>query len=179
MSHYWEMQYLFEGRKAFLHGTKVGIGTIAITYAYNKLKDMDIDFAAAKANIANYDFDAWSEYMKSVYGVSADSVIKLEKKVQKNGAEGRLRRINAVEANWAEIKALIAKLIPTVAQMEETLGSLGGAIRPSHVDIPREMFYNSVCVAKEVRDRYTILQLLWDLGLEKEFAEELSNYFYA
>ena len=86
---------------------------------------------------------------------------------------------NESAAEFLEIKELIANLIPTVAQMEETLGNLGGAIRPSHVDIPREMFYNSVCVAKEVRDRYTILQLLWDLGLEKEFAEELSNYFYA
>lgn len=179
LSHYWEMQFLFEGRKAVLHGTKVGIGTIAITYAYNKLKDMDIDFAAAKENAANYDFDAWCELMKKTYGVSADSVIKLEKKVQKNGAEGRLRRISQVEAHWSEMKALITELIPTVAQMEETLGSLGGAIRPSQVDIPKEMFYNSVCVAKEVRDRYTILQLLWDMGLEKEFAEELTQYMYA
>lgn len=96
--------------------------------------------------------------MKKAYGVSADSVIKLEKKVQKNGAEGRMRRINAAEEHWAEMKALITELIPTVAQMEETLGNLGGAIRPSHVDIPQEMFYNSVCPAKEVRDRYTILQ---------------------
>lgn len=179
LSHYWEMQFLFEGRKAVLHGTKVGIGTIAITYAYNKLKDMNIDFAAAKANVADYDFDAWCEYMKKAYGVSADSVIKLEKKVQKNGAEGRLRRINAVEEHWAEMRALIAELIPTVAQMEETLGGLGGAIRPAQVGIPQEMFYNSVCTAKEVRDRYTILQMLWDLGLIEDFAKEMTEYMYA
>lgn len=179
LSHYWEMQFLFEGRKAVLHGTKVGIGTIAITYAYNKLKDLVIDFAAAKANAENYDFDAWCEYMKKAYGVSADSVIKLEKKVQKNGTEGRLRRIHQVETHWSEIKELITNLIPTVTQMEETLESLGGAIRPSHVDIPREMFYNSVLTAKEVRDRYTILQMLWDLGLIEEFAKEMTDYMYA
>jgi len=178
LSHYWEMQFLFECRKAVLHGTKVGIGTIAITYAYNKLKDLEIDFDAAKANVANYDFDAWCDYMKKVYGVSADSVIKLEKKVEKNGQDGRMKRINAVETHWAEIKALITRLIPTVAQMEETLERLGGATRPSHVEISKEMFFDSVCVAKEVRDRYTILQLLWDLGLIETFAEELTEYLY-
>ena len=30
LSHYWEMMYLFEGKKPVLHGTKVGIGTIAV-----------------------------------------------------------------------------------------------------------------------------------------------------
>lgn len=178
LSHYWEMQFLFEGRKAVLHGTKVGIGTIAITYAYNKLKDLTIDFKAAKATVSDYNFDAWCDYMKTAYGVSADSVIKLEKKVKKNGPEGRMRRIIAVETHWEEIKSLITRLIPTVARMEETLGRLGGATRPSHVEIPKEMFYDSICVAKEVRDRYTILQLLWDLGLIEAFAKEMTDYMY-
>lgn len=178
LSHYWEMQFLFEGRKAVLHGTKVGIGTIAITYAYNKLKDLDIDFDAAIANVDSYDFDAWCSYMKKVYGVSADSVIKLEQKVQKNGAAGRIKRIQSVAANWEAIRQLISDLIPTVAQMEQTLGSLGGAVRPSQVEIPQDMFYNSVCVAKEVRDRYTILQMLWDLGLIEGFAQEMTEYMY-
>ena len=62
--------------------------------------------------------------------------------------------------------------------MEQTLGSLGGAVRPSQVEIPQDMFYNSVCVAKEVRDRYTILQMLWDLGLIEGFAQEMTEYMY-
>lgn len=89
-----------------------------------------------------------------------------------------MRRIIAVETHWEEIKSLITRLIPTVARMEETLGRLGGATRPSHVEIPKEMFYDSICVAKEVRDRYTILQLLWDLGLIEAFAKEMTDYMY-
>lgn len=38
LSHFWEMRFLFEGKKAVLHGTKVGIGTVAVLKAYEILK---------------------------------------------------------------------------------------------------------------------------------------------
>jgi glycerol-1-phosphate dehydrogenase [NAD(P)+] len=62
--------------------------------------------------------------------------------------------------------------------MEQTLSRLDGAIRPQQVGIDRDMFFDSVRYAKEVRDRFTILQLLWDLGLMEQFAGELTEYMF-
>ena len=39
------------------------------------------------------------------------------------------------------------------------------------------MVSDSIEVAKEVRDRYTLLQLLWDLGILKTVAEETAASF--
>ena len=39
------------------------------------------------------------------------------------------------------------------------------------------MVSDSIEVAKEVRDRYTLLQLLWDLGIMKTVAEETAASF--
>ena len=177
LSHYWEMQYQALGRKAVLHGTKVGIGTVAITWLYNKLKDTNVDFAKVRENTA-FDFEAWSEKMTRAYGVSAPGVIALERKAQKNSPEGRLARLQLAEEKWDKLQKLMAEMIPGVQTMEQTLGELGGAIRPSHVDIPKDMFFDSVRYAKEVRDRYTVLQLIWDLGLMEDFARELTEYMY-
>ena len=32
-------------------------------------------------------------------------------------------------------------------------------------------------LAKEVRNRFTILQVLWDLGLLEEYAQKVTEYF--
>ncbi len=40
-SHYWEMQFLFDGIPAVLHGTKVGIGTVLMLELYNALAEME------------------------------------------------------------------------------------------------------------------------------------------
>ena len=38
---------------------------------------------------------------------------------------------------------------------------------------------DAVILAKEVRNRFTILQVLWDLGLLEEYAEKVAAYFSA
>ena len=42
-----------------------------------------------------------------------------------------------------------------------------------------DMVADSIMVAKEVRNRYTLLQLLWDLGLLEEMAQKTADYFEA
>ena len=177
LSHYWEMQYQAQGRKAVLHGTKVGIGTVAVTWLYNKLKDTSVDFAAVRQN-ASFDFDGWKEKMTVAYGVSAPGVIALEEKVGKNAIEGRLQRLTAAENKWESLQKMMGEMIPSVETMEQTLSRLDGPIRPAQVGIDRDMFFDSVCYAKEVRDRFTVLQLLWDLGLMEQFARELTEYMF-
>ena len=40
----------------------------------------------------------------------------------------------------------------------------------------KRQVFDSIIVAKEVRDRYTILQLLWDLGLAEQMAEQINEW---
>ena len=50
---------------------------------------------------------------------------------------------------------------------------MGGAIIPADVGIPREYVHDSIRYGKELRDRYTILQLMWDIGRLDEEADRL------
>ena len=50
---------------------------------------------------------------------------------------------------------------------------MGAAKIPSDVGIPRQYVHDSIRYGKELRDRYTILQLMWDIGKLDEAAEKL------
>ncbi|GAA0078669.1 hypothetical protein UT300005_30480 [Clostridium sp. CTA-5] len=177
ISHYWEMKFLFEGRKAVLHGTKVGIGTVAIIKLYEMLLKEEIDFNKAKEFVENYSQKAWEEKMIKSYGCAANGVIALEGKTKKNSKELHAKRIKQIEEHWDEIINVVKESLPNVKVIEDILLSLDAPINPKQVGVDYEMIKDSILVAKEVRDRYTLLQLLWDLGMADKMATKIADYF--
>lgn len=177
LSHLWEMRFLMEGKKPILHGTKVGIGMITALHMYHDLAKEEVDFAAAKE--IHFDQDAYEARMKEVYKDAATGVIALEKKCHKNADDVRLKRVAVMEEKWDEIQKLIVDNLPEAGEMEELLGSLGGPIRPEQIEISPELLYEGICYAKEVRDRYTLLGILGDLGLSDKYAKKMVEYYAA
>jgi len=176
ISHFWEMKFLFEGRKPVLHGTKVGIGTVAITYLYGILKTQKIDFEKARATADNFDCKKWEKKITDTYSFAAPGVIKLEENVKKNSPETHSVRIATIEKHWPEIVDIMNSL-PAVSKIEKMLSELDAPINPAQVGVDYQVVVDSIIVAKEVRDRYTILQLLWDLGIADEMAVRVADYF--
>lgn len=176
LSHYWEMNYLFNGKKALLHGTKVGIGAIAVIKAYELLVNRPIDFDKARSYAAEYDTHKWEDDMKKAYRQAAETVIALERKVAKNKPEHVIARIKLLESNWVRLKQLTDKL-PSADLMRSYLEALAAPATPMSVGIDKELFIESFIAAKELRDRFGLLQILFDLGLTKQIAEEVWEYF--
>ena len=164
-SHYWEMQFLFDGVPAVLHGTKVGIGTVLMLELYNMLAQMEKpDFAKIREEIsARPSMEEWEKEMRRCYRSGAEGIIALEKKAKKNDPEGLLERLTVIEERWDEIRTL-AKEAPKAAGIYHVLEDMGAAKVPADVGIAREYVYDSVRYGKELRDRYTVLQLMWDIG---------------
>lgn len=175
LSHFWEMRYLFEGRKPILHGTKVAIGTIVSLKLYELLGTRILD--PSKMVDYHYDSDVWRSEMERVYLNAAPEVIKLEEETRKNQKEQRDLRMKSVCLHWNEILTLIHTL-PSADQMIEILKEIRAPYHPSEIGLTRELVYEGICYAKEVRNRYTILQLLWDLGVIHEFAQETVEYLF-
>ncbi len=173
-SHYWEMQFLFDNTPAVLHGTKVGIGTVLMLELYNELARMNRpDFARLRAEISSRpSMDEWEKEMRRCYREGAEGIIELEKTSGKNAPEGLLRRLAVIEEKWEEIKALAAQA-PLAGEIYHVLETMGAARRPADVGIPREYVRDSIRFGKELRDRYTILQLMWDIGALDASAERL------
>ncbi|MCI6859200.1 MAG: sn-glycerol-1-phosphate dehydrogenase, partial [Eubacterium sp.] len=67
--------------------------------------------------------------------------------------------------------------LPSSKKMIQLLQSLGAPVRPSQVGISDEMTRDAIILAKEIRDRFTLLQMLWDTGLLESYAEEITASF--
>lgn len=176
LSHFWEMTYLFEGRKPVLHGTKVGIGTIAVIKAYELLMSRNIDFDKARKAASGYNQAEWEVFMQRAYKQAADSVIKLERQVKKNSPDNVISRISMLEENWNLLKKISGSM-PSADTVRSYLQILGAPDSPMSIGISKELFITSFTAAKELRNRYGLLQLLFDLNLTQEIAEEVWDYF--
>lgn len=175
LSHYWEMKFLMEGRKPILHGTKVGVGMITAVKLYHLLAEEEVDFD--KAMEKEYDEEVWRKKIEGCYGAAAPGIINLEKECRKNDIEARNRRIQVMKSQWASIKQTILKDLPAVEEVENLLLELGAPVNPEQIGVSLELVEDGIQIAKEVRDRFTLLQILWDLGLSGKYAKELAEYF--
>ncbi|MBQ6636719.1 MAG: iron-containing alcohol dehydrogenase [Lachnospiraceae bacterium] len=225
MSHFWEMLFLMNGKKAVLHGTKVGVAAVACLQMYGMLAEIlesstsdpgkdsgrilsaadpnpeedssrilsaadpdpekdssrilsaaDPDlFAAAAAK--PFDKSMWEEEIRAVFGEAADGIIALEEKSHKNDPAARNIRLDTIRDRRAEILWAIRHDLPAVSEIEELLLSLDAPVHPEQIGVSLQEVRGAVLYAKEVRNRYTLLQLLWDLGLSVEFADRLSAYY--
>lgn len=163
MSHYWEMMFLFEERKMILHGTKVAIGTVEAIKLYEKIKEGNINFIKAKEKIG-FDREKWIKNIEKAYREAAPSVIDLEDKCQKNSDNKVKRRVENLEKNWSEALEIMEKL-PTSDYVIELLKAMKAPYLPEQVGVDKKMLRDSILYAKELRDRYGLLQILFDLSM--------------
>ena len=174
MSHYWEMMFEQQGRRPAPHGTQVGVGTVMVLKMVEALRRNGVDFAAARAAAAAYDPAVWEENIRAAYGPAAQGIIEMEATAKKNETSARLQRIDAMEKNWEEITALLDAL-PSSETVMELLRSLESPCLPEQIEVDREMLKNTFLYCKEVRARYTIYQMIWDLGLLDTLSDVVMN----
>jgi len=86
--------------------------------------------------------------------------------------EDRLQRIDTMQAHWSEILNLLDAL-PRSEEVSAVLKSLESSCTPAEIGVDTELLKKTLLYCKEVRPRYTILQMLWDLELLKPLVETI------
>lgn len=177
LAHFWEMNFLFAGKEPVLHGTKVGITTIAILKLYDLVKDLKPDRQKALAFVEQFDDAAFKQTLKEVYHTAAADIIKTNDAEDRTSPILHKQRLEKILSHWDEIVQTICDMIPVSADdAEQMLKMLGAAYRPIQVGIDRETVHNSLLYAKELRTRYTVLQMLWDLGELEHYADQVTEF---
>ena len=96
----------------------------------------------------------------------------MEQTAKKNETSGRLVRLDAIEQHWDEIDALLRGL-PSSEYVASLLRELGSPATPAEIGVDKAMLRNTFLYCKEVRARYTILQLLWDLAVLEPVSQQV------
>ena len=173
-SHCWEMAALAHGEEFDLHGIQVGIGTLMVLRIYEHLKTLKPTMERAIAAADRFDEAAWEANLRSVFADTADDFIAMEKKAQKNERTGRLARAKRVIDNWDEILK-IAEEAPSLEEIEALMKQAGMPTRPEEIGVDKRAVINAFICSRDVRDKFMLSSMLWDIGYMEEIAAWLET----
>lgn len=162
MSHYWETVFEQRGVRAAMHGEQVAVGTVLILMFCEELARAEIDFDLARAAARSYDRAAWEAEIRRAYGAAADGVIAIEDSACKNDTAGRLRRIDAAQEKLPLIREKLNAL-PGAEHLAKLLRTVGCPCAPAQIGVDEATLKDTFMYCKEIRPRYTVLQLAYDL----------------
>jgi len=172
IAHILDMQALEFGTSVSFHGIMCGIGTLITLHAYEKLRNMVPDKEKALAKAAAFREEEWATRLRKQLGKGAQVMIAGEKKEGKYDAEKHKVRLERIIAVYPQLLALMETL-PAAAEVQAFFEKIGHPTSGRQVDIPEETMREAFVSAKDIRDKYVLGRLLWDLGLLEEFAEDL------
>ena len=93
--------------------------------------------------------------------------------------EGEARgRVDLYISKWDGIMAESKKTLPEYGYVKDTLAEAGVPVTPGSIGVTREEFRDGLLHAHELRNRFTVLQMLGDMGLLEKFASELTMFYY-
>ena len=172
MSHFWEVVNDQRGTPGVMHGEQVAVGTVLVLMLAEELRDTQVNFDTARAITRQYDESAWEREIRRCYGSAAQEALEIEKTAQKNGIPERLSRIDRIEQHWDGILQQLDTL-PRADALRRLLNEVGCPSLPKEIGINEALLRDTFLYAKETRARYTLLQLVYDLGLTEELSSRV------
>lgn len=174
-SHLWEMDSLQKGIAPHLHGICVGVGECLTLKLFDALRNEKPSREKAQAAYEAFDQTEWEKEMHEVFGSTAQTIIDSEKNIyRKNGCEKHNARLNAILSNWDEILKIIDEELPDTASITALMKKVGFPTLPCELGYSDSDVYRAYIGTREIRDKYLLSSLLWDLGLLKD-AEYLKH----
>ena len=110
--------------------------------------------------------------MRDYFGSDADDILKEIRGDHRYDADVRARRLAALEKNWPAVLEIV-RAMPAHEEIVAMLKSAGTATAPADIHLTDQEAADSIRHAKEVRNKYTVLGVLDDLGLLEMYAARI------
>jgi glycerol-1-phosphate dehydrogenase [NAD(P)+] len=172
ISHVLDMRGVEFDAPVDFHGIQCAVGTRYAVALYEKLKGVKPDKEKALSYARSFSYDAWKEELRKFLGKSAESMIALEEKEKKYDAVLHEKRLDAVLKNWDQILQIMEEELPTEMEISDLLDSISAPKMLTELGIPEEQFAMVFKSTKDIRDKYVLSRLLWDLGILEELLEK-------
>ncbi len=168
ISHVLDMRGAEFGTPVELHGIQCAVGTRIAVQLYEKLKKRTPDREKALACVKAFDYESWSEELRKLLGRGAESMIALEAKEKKYDLQSHEKRLDVIVQNWDEILTVIEEELPSLLEMEALLNTMEMPKTLREIGTPDEMLGVVFRATKDIRDKYVLSRLAWDLGITEE-----------
>ena len=172
-SHIWDMRGLEFGTPVEFHGIQCALGTLHAVKLYEQLKTLQPDYQKAKAYVDAFSFDDWKEALRSFLGNGAEAMIAQETKEGKYDKTTHPARFARIVENWDAILRILDEELPTYRQLEALLHRMGLSPDLNTIGIDSQIAKMTFQSTKDIRDKYVLSRLAWDLGVLDELCELL------
>ncbi|MBP3600493.1 MAG: sn-glycerol-1-phosphate dehydrogenase [Clostridia bacterium] len=168
LSHIWDMRGAEFGTPVEFHGIQCAVGTLIAVKLYGKIKKITPDRQKALNYVNNFNFSEWSEELRGFLGKGAESMIALEEKEQKYNIESHKKRLDIITQKWDEILKIIEEELPLLSDLEKLFDKVGLPKTMEEIGIDNKLLPMTFKSAKDIRDKYVLPRLCWDLGIIDE-----------
>ena len=159
------MRGLAFGTSTDFHGIQCGIATLIAAKVYEQVKDTVPNRERALEYVKNFDIEKWNESLLKFVGPGAQSMIALEKIENKYSVSKHKSRFEKIIANWDKILKIIGEEVIPSKEVEKILDAIGAPKTCTEIGIDKETLPMTFKASKDIRDKYVLSRLCWDLGI--------------
>ena len=172
-SHVWDMRGLEFGTKVDLHGIQCAMATMKAVELYEQVMQLQPDYEKAKAYVERFDPEDWNCRLREFLGGAAEAMIELEKKEGKYRKDTHEARFLLIQKNWDAILEILRQELPAAESLRKLLDQVGISRDLNTIGVDTACAKQTFRATKDIRDKYVLSRLAWDLGILEDLCEEL------
>ena len=173
LSHLIDMRSVEFGTAEDLHGTQCAIGTLVMLRLYEKLREITPNREKALAYAQSFDFADWSAQLRKLLGKGAESMIAQEAKEGKYDLAAHEKRLAVILEKWECLLQIMVEELPASKDLEALLDTIQAPKTLGEIGVEETLLPIFFMATKDIRDKYVLSRLAWDLGILEELAETL------
>ncbi len=172
-SHIWDMRGVEFGTQVELHGIQCAMGTLTAAKLYEAVKKITPDPEKAAASVTAFSWEDWQLRLRQFLGAGADAMIAQEARDQKYSKEAHPARFAKIQKNWDTILQILSEEIPSTETLDHLMDTIGISKDLQSIGVDRDCAAMTFRATKDIRDKYVLSRLAWDLGILDALCELL------
>ncbi|MBQ7769291.1 MAG: sn-glycerol-1-phosphate dehydrogenase [Oscillospiraceae bacterium] len=172
-SHVWDMRGLEFGTQVDLHGVQCAVATLQSIKLYEFIRKIKPDLEKAKAYVDSFSYEVWKEQLRNFLGNSAETMIAQETREGKYNKETHPARFSRIAENWDAIVKILGEELPTSTELHKILQTIGISADLQDLGVDSDTAKLTFQATRDIRDKYVLSRLAWDLGITDELCKLL------
>ena len=123
--------------------------------------------------VAAFDLEEWNTELRTFLGNSGETMIAQEQKERKYDKSTHPARFEIIANNWQTILAILNEELPAAEKLGNVMDAIGISRDLNDLGVDRECARMTFKATKDIRDKYVLSRLAWDLGVLDELCERL------
>lgn len=175
LAHFLGMKAMMNNQPMHLHGIEVAVMTLVMIEVYKEMLSMDF----TKVNTAavyekSLKKEQYESKMNEVFKDSAHQILKENKNKIFDRAQW-ITHAEKVKYSMVQIREELTSEIPDADMIVQVLKSMGAPSTPAEFGLSKAELKEAMIYAKEVRNKYTILDAAEYLGCLEAVAERVAE----